>query len=328
MRTAEEWTRRALGRNAALVLGWRHRSGMAAGRLNLAREMDQELRQRARATLVEIGRRVPRPFGSAAQLEEDEVFLLTIDELPTRTGRRRPRRQDASAGANGGDDQEEASQLVELLRSPGDLDPVPADAARGRTFLFYAAVFSGRASSIAFLKRHNPAGVLKTGRVLGLFGDVVTRIDDPVLVFENDFDLVVEGGEVAALTPGGLARLFVDLEIAAAAVPAHIAALKTIPLQFAESALASISAACSKRRLLASRLQRLTQADHIGTLTVDMVSGYIKTLNEDPKRFISNGKIDVTEGDVPVILDILDQRHYRGGYDKLLRRADRNSLVT
>ena len=297
---------------------------MAAGRLNLAREMDGELRQRAQGALVEVGRRVPRPYGSAAQLEEDEVFLLTIDELPTRPSRRRRGSQGTPAGA---DEQEEASQLVELLRSPGDLDPVSPDAARGQTFLFYAAVFSARGSSIAFVKRHNPAGVLKTGRVLGLLGDVVTRIDNPVLVFEHDFDLVVEGDEIAALSPGALARLFVDLEIAAAAVPAHIADLKAIPLQFADGALANISAACSKRRLLASRLQRLTQADHIATLTVEMVSEYIKTLKEDPKRFISAGKIDVVEDDVPIILDVLDQRHYRGGYDKLLRRADRNSLV-
>lgn len=289
--------------------------------------MDRELLQRAQGTLDEIGRRVARTYGSAAQLEDDAAVLLTIDELPTRPSRRRRGSQSTSAGASAGDEQEEASQLVELLRYPGDLDPVSPDAARGQTFLFYAAVFSAGGNSIAFVKRHNPAGVLKTGRVLGLLGDVVTRIDDPVLVFEHDSDLVVAGDEIAALSPGALARLFVDLEIAGATVPAHIADLKAIPLQFADGALANISAACSKRRLLGSRLQRLTQADHIATLTIEMVSEHITTLKEDPKRFISAGKIDVAEDDVPIILDVLDQRHYRGGYDKLLRRADRNSLV-
>jgi len=327
MRTAEQWAARPLGRNSALVLGWRRGAGVAAGRLNLARDMDQELRRRARASLAEIGGRVARSYGSAAQLEEDEAFLLTVNELPSRARKRRRSGRAASDGPGAEDEQEEASQIVELLRAPGDLDPIAADAARGRTFLFYAAVFSGSGSSIAFMKRHNPGGILKTGRLLGLFGDVVTRIDNPVLVFEPDFDLVLEGDEIAVLSPGVLARLFVDLEIATAAVPAHIAELRTVPLKFSEGTLANVAAACAKRRLLAGRLQRLVQADHLSSLTIEMVRQYVNALKEDPDRFIAAGEIAVVEDDVPMLLDILDQRHYRGGYDDLLRRADRNSLV-
>lgn len=199
---------------------------------------------------------------------------------------------------------------------------------RGRTFLFYAVAFGGRGSSVAFLKRHNPGAVLKTGRLLGLFGDAVTRIEDPVLVFESDFDLVDEGDELAALTPTALSRIFVDLEVAAQAVPAHIATLGASSLRFADSALQVIATACSKRRLLAGRLQALIDADHLGSLTVDMVNHYLASLGEDPARFVVDGEISVIEEDVPALLDVLDQRHYRGGYDRILRRADRNSVIS
>jgi hypothetical protein len=325
VRTAEEWTQRPLGRSAALVLGWRRGSRIEARRLNLAREMNQELRQRAQATLVQIGQRSIRSYDPAAQLEEDEVFLLTIDELPTRAKRRRPGRQPRT---DADDEQEEASELVHLLSAPGDLDPIAPDMIRGQAFLFYAVVFSGRDSSIAFLKRHNPGGILKTGRVFGLFGAVVTRIEDPILVFESDFDLVVEGDELAALKPTALSRLFVDLQVAAAAVPAHIAALKTSSLNFTGDALDAIASACAKRRLLAGRLQGLIQTNHLEILTVEMVQQYVTELDEDPERFIVNGQIAVADGDVADLLDVLDQRHYRGGYDQLLRRADRNSVIS
>jgi hypothetical protein len=327
MRTADEWTRRPLGRNAALVLAWRRGSRIKAGRLNLAREMNQELRQRAHAALSEIGQRTVRAYDPAAYLEDDEVFLLTVDELPTRPQRHRPGRQ-PTAPDDGTDQQAEASELVGLLRTPGDLDPIAADTARGQTFLFYAAVFSSQGSSIAFVKRHNPAAVVKTGRVLGLFGDVVTRIEQPVLVFEPDFDLVVEGDELAALKPTALSRIFVDLEVAAAAVPAHIAGLRASALRFADSSLDVIALACTKRRLLAGRLQGLIQAKHLETLTVDSVRNYLTGLDEDPARFISSDQIVVAEEDVAALLDVLDQRHYRSGYDYLLRRADRNSVIS
>jgi hypothetical protein len=157
--------------------------------------------------------------------------------------------------------------------------------------------------------------------------DVVTRIEDPVLMFEQDFDLVIEGDELAALRPTALARLFVDLDVAAAAVPAHVAELGTSPLKFGGDALRIIATACTKRRLLAGRLQSLIQTNHLGSLTVEMVKEYVTGLNEEPGRYIRDGEIVVTEDDVAALLDVLDQRHYRGGYDHLLRRADRNSVI-
>ena len=327
VRTAEQWAAVSLGNTAALVLGWRRGSGINAGRLNLARDMHGELRARAQNSLDEIGQRTVRSYDPAAQLESDEVFLLTIDELPTRPQRRRPGRRPRSAIEFPPDPPEEASALFELLSAPGGLDPIPADSARGRTFLFYAVVFSNRSSSVAFLKRHNAGSVLKTGRLLGLVGQNVTRIDDPVLIFESDFDLVVDGGELAALTPTALPRLFVDLKVAAAAIPAHVADLKASSLKFSEATLEAITLACRNRPLLAGRLQALTQTDHLSTLTIEMVHEYVTGLNEDPTRFIQNGEVLVAAEDVADLLDVLDQRHYRGGYDRLLRRADRTSVI-
>jgi hypothetical protein len=208
------------------------------------------------------------------------------------------------------------------------LDPLLADGVRGRIFLFYAVVFTGRDSSIAFLKRHNPGAVLKTDRLLGLLGQDVTRIEDPVLIFEPDFDLIIEGNELAALTPTALRRLFIDLDVAAAAVPAHVAELRRLRrLRFPESTLETIAKACAKRRLLAGRLQSLIQTEHLAKLTVEMVKAYVAGIDEDPRRYIRDGKLVVTEEDVGALIDVLDQRHYRGGYDKLLRRADRTSVI-
>ena len=301
--------------------------------------MDPELRQRAQATLERIGQRTARSYDPAAHLEEDEVFLLTVDQLPARRLRRRgsPRTAVVAAATDASDEQMEASELIDLLRAPGDLDPISPDDARGQTFLFYAAIFTRRDSSIALSsattqgrcsKLRRPAAKLQhTGRLLGLFGDVVTHIEDPVLVFEPDFDLVVEADELAALKPNALSRLFADLEVAAAAVPTHLKELGRSGLNITPDVLEVIASACSKRRLLAGRLQNLIDANHLPTLTVDMVRAYVVGLNENPSRFIVGDQVVVSEDDVADLLDVLDQRHYRGGYDHLLRRADRNSVI-
>jgi hypothetical protein len=223
----------------------------------------------------------------------------------------------------------DVSQLIQLLRAPGDLAPLPADDARSRTFLFYAAVFTSRGREpIAFVKHHNPASVLKAGRLLGLLGQTVTRVDDPVLVFEPNFDLVIDGNEVASLRDNAIPRLFADVEVAAAAVPAHLAALAALPLALPRATLDSIEAACSQRRLLARKLEELLQQPHVAVLTPEMVAKYLRSNGEPVGRFVHKGQIIVRLEDVGDLLDVLDQRHYRGGYDSLLRRADRASLVT
>lgn len=328
MRTAEEWAVRSLEGDAALVLGWRKGLGIAAGRLKIAKEMHDELQRRAQDALKEIGHRTVRLYEPAAQLEADEVFLLTIDDLPSRLSRRRPGRQPKTDDDDASDEREQASELISKLGGAGGLDPIGPDGVRGQTFLFYAVVFSSHDNSIAFLKRHNPGSILKTGRLLGLFGDVVTRIEDPVLVFERDFDLVIDGGELAVLSPTALSRLFVDLDVAESAVPVHLAELGKSQLKFADGALDAIETACKKRRLLAGRLQVLLEAKHIDSLTVHKVQKYLHGLKEDPKRFIQNGEISAAEDDVAALLDVLDQRNYRGGYDDFLRRADRTSVVS
>lgn len=325
MRTVEEWTQRELGRTSALVLGWRRGARIRGGRLNLDRAMDRQLRSRALATLRQIGERTTRSYDPSGQLEDDEIFLLEVADLPDRPVAK-SRRNGLSVSVD--EAVSEASQLIDLLRAPGHLDPISPEEARGQIFLFYAVVFSGRNTTpIAFVKRHNPGQVLKAGRVFGLFGEVITEIEDPILVFESDFDLVIDGDEIAAMRANALPRLFADLEIASAAVPSHLDELRGSGLSFAEESLTLIAAACAKRRLLAGRLQNLVHANHLPTLTVEKVRQYVVSLDEDPGRFIENDEIVIKEDEVANLLDVLDQRHYRGGYDKLLRRADRNSVI-
>lgn len=326
MRSAEEWAHRPLDGNAALVLGWRTGRRLTAGRLGLARDMHTILQQRAEEALGSIAHRVSREYTPDAHLESDEAFLLTTRDLPAAPPRRRTRRAGPDPGLN---DQDEASELIRCLQRPGDLDLIAPDEARGRTFLFYAVVFSTPDISIAFVKRHNAGVALKEGRIFGLLGNEVNRVEEPVLVFESDFDLIIEGEEIAALSANALPRLFADLEVAAAAVPTHVKTLTaTTRMAFSQSSLSAIETACTRRRLLALRLHRLIQAPYLQELSIPMVEGYLRELGEDTSRYITDDEVSVCEGDVASLLDILHQLHYRGGYDGRIHRADRNSIVS
>ena len=148
------------------------------------------------------------------------------------------------------------------------------------------------------------------------------------LVFARDFDLIIDDQQIASLKADAIRRVFADIEIAAAAVPALVKQLsEQTQLSLPPITRDAIAEACGRRRLLARRLQALLAQPHLTKLTPDRVKDYLTRTGQDPSRFFKGGSLVVSIEDAAYFLDVLAQAHYRGGYDDLLRRADRSSLV-
>jgi hypothetical protein len=153
-------------------------------------------------------------------------------------------------------------------------------------------------------------------------------VDDPVLLFAQDFDLVIDGEEIVSPQSDAIPRLFADIERAAAAAPALVKQLGDLRrLRLADEANQAIAVACGRRGLLARRLQAVLEQPHLADLTPAKMANYLRSNGEDPDRFVRDNRLVVAEEDVAEFLDVLNQAHHRGGYDQLLRRADRPSLL-
>lgn len=332
MPTDSVWTNAEsiVGQYVTLVLGWKKGKGLRAGWVKLTTDMGEAIRSQALATLATVNSLIQRPYDAGAQLEEDECFTTSVKELPHRPETQALDSLAASHDENSNDPQTEASALIQLLSSPRELEQLNVnDIVEGR-FLFYAAVFSGadNAPPMAFVKKHNPARVFRAGNLIGLFGDAISKLEQPVLIFEPDFDMVLYGEDIVALTSTAIPYLFADLEVVTSAVPGLVSSLTTVHrLPLASNTLEALRVACGRRRLLARRLLHLCRQPHLSTLTVDQVAQYLDNLKVDPASFISGNQFVVEEDKVEEFLDILDQRHYIGPYDNQRRRADRVSLV-
>ena len=282
--------------------------------------MGDELARRARDVLTVIGERTSRSYEPTALLEDDEVFLLTAEELPQRRVSIR------------GQDEEEVhpSALLELTGSPGNLPVIGVDDLRRRRILFYAAVFFERdGGTIAFVKKYRSVAVAGAGALVGLYGQTLRRVRYPTVVLADDFDLVIDAEEIAALTPTAIVRLFADVDVAAAAVPDLIRRLSKLPLALSDGALSQLEMLCMSHRLRARRLALLLERPHMERLTAADVRAYLDDLEEDSETFIDGeDAIVVSDANVDRLIEVLAQAHYRGGYDDELWRADRMSRIT
>lgn len=317
----------SLGQEVSLVVGWRQGRNLRAARVPIGTSFAMDLRAAATRTQQALGTLRRRNYEPTAHLEEDEAFAFSLDALPTRPPDRRRRNEPEEDAAP----QEQASALVNLVERPSVLDEVSADQVRTGRFLFYAATFrdpgDAGAPVVAMVKGSNPGRVARSGRILGLLGDTLTRLDQPVMIFADDFDLLVSGTEIVALREGIVAKLFSDVNVVAAAVPALVERLNTSTLPLAPEALAALQEACQQRRLLARRLQVIVNQPHLATLTPADVVSYLERTGQDPSTVVREGKLVVAVADAETFLDVLDARHYRHGYDNSLRRAERSSAV-
>lgn len=317
----------SLGQEVSLVVSWRQGRNLRAARVPIGTSFATDLRAAATRTQQALGTLRQRNYEPTAHLEEDEAFAFSLDALPTRPLDRRRRNEPEEDAAP----QEQASALVNLVERPSVLDEVSADQVRTGRFLFYAATFrdpgDAGAPVVAMVKGSNPGQVARSGRILGLLGDTLTRLDQPVMIFADDFDLLVSGTEIVALREGIVAKLFSDVNVVAAAVPALVERLNTSTLPLAPEALTALQEACQQRRLLARRLQVIANQPHLATLTPADVVSYLERTGQDPSTVVREGKLVLAVADAETFLDVLDARHYRHGYDNSLRRAERSSAV-
>lgn len=332
VRTPEQWAGIQLGPEVSLVVGWRRGArGLHARRLETDRNIAESLRATAVSTLHGIGARLAREFAADGELEDDEFFTVEMSALPEPPPppRRGQHPTPSAADDSTTDDARRVAELVDLLRTPSDREVI-GDEVRKLSLLFYAVIFRdpGSDASVAFVKKANLARVMRPGRLIGVLAQTVTRLEAPVLLFDSDFDFVIDSDEFAIMNSSALGLVLRDVNLLAEAVPAYVATLPTASLPFTEAALEAIVRLGQRRRSTGKRLRLLPSQPYMATITIAEVRNAITDKGLDASAFIHDGKVNVDEDNVSTLLDVLAQRMYKGDFDHETWRADRASRVT
>jgi hypothetical protein len=164
--------------------------------------------------------------------------------------------------------------------------------------------------------------------LVSVLGQTVTKLEDPVLILEDNVDLIVDGDELAVMRIDAFAQMVTDVDLVALAVPALVTTLTSADLKFSDESVAAIESVCSRRRSQARRLQRLLQKPYYAALTAAQIRHSLVQCGLDPSSIVKSGKIVAGEDDVPRLLDVLEDRLYRPEFDEGTRRADRFSTIT
>lgn len=302
-----------------LIVGWRPKPArIDAAAVELSRDVAGELADKCRQTLVRLENLTPRFYGGSPQIEPGEEYLeVPVGNLP----------RCQSAAGEPDDDLAGMSDLQRLIATIG-LPSVSRNELRDGSYLFYAVICAekGTGHRIGFVRQINPYRVAKTGKLMTLLGqEGLQRLEEPLFVFDEGFDLVLTPERVAVLRLEAFNRMFADLNTLAASAPANAKLVADAVSQMTPEAVQALSDAASERPSLARRLQQLTRADAVPGLTPGKLTRAMSKHQLNPADIVVNGEISFGPDKADVFLDLIEQLYYQTDFTREHRRADRYS---
>lgn len=331
-RSPAEWKSIALADDLTLILGWRPQpKHLTAARLETNTNVADELRALCRGTLDRLGMLSARPYEEPSILEKgEEYFTLNVEELPSAPQPRRAQfgKQNLAgpgdSDADGDEEQRQVADLVTLVERASVLEPLSPGQAQNGRFLFYAVVCADSAgNSVACIKHSSRIRVARPGRLLAVYSDRLSRIEQPVFAFSEVFDLVLAGKDLAVLRSEAYLSLFTDIEVLREAVPRLVTRLSNkLQIELSGPSLKIIEEQCALKASLAKRLRRLAQQPWLNQVTPETLLKEMDALPGLPAEVtVSDDSIVVTELGVGILLGLIEQVYWIGSFDHQLRQA-------
>lgn len=295
-----------------LVLGERIGSSVKGYRVSMHNDVADELRDVAQATISELNRRTPVLYSDDLAFDPETQYML-IERHVLTTYRYEHNRGGRAAHAPERLMVEMDAVAFEIMQTASSLPQLAAGELKRKSFLFYAALIGDDLDRRAsFVRQWNPWRIAQAGRIVTLFGDALRRVEQPILAFEREFDMVVTNEHVAALRPAPFEKVFRDIDSMAARIPTWSdAAVAALPLDAASKNLVRDVAGRSRR--VAGQVRRLYERGYLSK-TYDTTGLREEMMKEglDADRLIKNGELVLKEADVSDILKLIDERFYQG----------------
>jgi hypothetical protein len=321
----KDWSAVRLRPGAELIVCWRpRRSRLDARSVELSVGVAERLRDLCTRTLDQLAARRRRLYGGNPYLEPGEEYLaVPAADLPSA-------QHPGQHPVAGPDTDDSLPDLERLIATPG-LGSLTTDDLQAGSYLCYAVIVTDQdGTRIGFARQKDPHRVAKASPLKAFFGqEGLQKIDEPLFVFDEEFDLVVAPDEVAVLRLEAFHRMFADLHTIVAAAPANARLIGDHVPGMHDQAVDILAKAAENHPSLARRLQRLAKSGEIPPVTPEKLRKAMRRHKLNPDEIApSNQEVSFTIDKAPVFLDLIEQMYYETDFTGEHRRADRYSPLS
>jgi hypothetical protein len=240
-----------------------------------------------------------RPYDPDAQLEAGEYFRVARSEV------------------------EDSMGVLELLARGPESEALDVSAISQRPQLFYAVVTGGNPDArVAYVTRSNPAKVARSGHFFTPKGQVLTRVESPVLLFEDRVDLIVTRDDIVINNQSTFEQWFRDTPAVQERVGEWVSSI-TAHLPVDADGAARLEAQAREYPRLRRMLYSIHSRGHLKDVPMRKIRAHIKSQGLDARQLLKGDRLLVDEADPTTLLKLLNEDLFRGGLTDELFAADR-----
>jgi hypothetical protein len=272
---------------ATVIVAWRTTS-LVHGRVVEARgSVVEHLRRYAEETAQTISTAVGQPYDPDGDLGESQYFTASRDDL-----------LDAA--------------VVDVL-AMGEGLPAATQIDLDRTLAFYALLLGNDPRNrSAFIKKGNP---IKLGDkdLVAVFDQGLTRITQPILSFNPDFDVVVTADGVWAFDKANFEGLFKETAIVLAKTDGWVEQLSSaIPI--ASASKVQFASRLRVNSVLRKKVLGILRSPHIARLTPAEIRSKMKFHGLDPELLMEGDELVFTREHEGDLLHLLNEDLFTGDF--------------
>jgi hypothetical protein len=289
--------------DVALVVAWREKEAFRFGQVDTAGDVTGYLRDLVNRFERQVRGLQSRPYSIEADLESSEYFTADLE------------------------DRAEEAALRSQIITVDAMEQVGSNDLPEKPITFYAIVVGNRvADRRAYVRKTNPMKVVKPGWLFFEFGETLKTIANPVFVLESEFDLVLRSETIDIFSPKVFELLFYALTGVDASIRTWVRNVaRSLPMSAATLDL--LSNACRTKPRLRRRLHAIKQRGHLGDVTIAKFRQELRRLNYPTARFIRNGELSADPSDYGLLLQILNEDIFHGGFTDDEFAAERKTPV-
>ena len=214
--------------------------------------------------------------------------------------------------------------LLAVLRSAHVQDVVTGeDLNEHKPFLYAVTTCDEDGSYRTYVRASSPVKFPRHS-LKGFVTDSFDRMEEPIVVFDGNFDFILCATEVVVLNSPNFERL-VNSDAAAL----HQASRWTKELgrliPIAESGASALEAYLANNMYGRRKFQSIRSKPHMQSVTTTQLTDALVKHHLDPEDYLKDGKLDITASNVKTILNLLNEDIFAGEFSGAEYAAARKS---
>jgi Kiwa protein KwaB-like len=251
---------------ATLVVAWRTGRNAHAATLKSGGQVIEALRTNATKSLELIASSSERPYNPDDEQDDDSpVLSANHDELLD-------------------------TALLEQIQIGSSLPLISPEELSKRTIALYALLVGNDPDSrIIFVRRGNPVS-LAAKSVVAIFDQTLTRVTQPILAFDSNFDVILHGSAVWILNQKNFEALFKESEAVLAHTSEWVDQLNTV-LPIADDGKKWLSTRLRQNSIMRRKVQSILRSPYLSSLTAEALSRKMLEHGLTPETLIKDGTL-------------------------------------